>query len=339
LGGDCPQATTDTATIVNSTFAENVAFNQVTGEAVAEPAATGGGIYNKWVTLDMKHSTVSKNTAKVADTDGFALGAGIYLSPSLCDRPDPEPDIDLTFATLNHTISAANSFTGSSGQNVGIDVNGEFETASKYNFIGIGLGASGFDDATNIVGTETNPERAGLAALEDNGGPTWTMELSCESAPVDQGTSSNTIVEWDQRGDPYHRLVNDNVDIGAYELQTSCIPPPDFPAPHFGFDHLPLNASIPLPHHFDSTDAPRDDGHVQRESASVRRGSPTPPLHVTEGLPSQAESLFSPPVLPFLAGSETLADHFAVFPTDFPELSLLGFRIDPNHRTEKEARR
>jgi hypothetical protein len=71
----------------------------------------------------------------------------------------------------------------------------------------------------------------------------------------------------------------------------------------------------------------------------VRRGSPTPPLHETEGRPSQAASQFSFPGSLFFVTSGNTADSFAVFPTDFPELSLLGFTIDPNHRTVKEARR
>lgn len=85
-------------------------------------------------------------------------------------------------------------------------------------------GSSGFTNGAggNIVGTPGNPINARLAPLADNGGPTLTHALRCDSPAIDAGTVSGAPVA-DQRGQSRNQDGNgDNVsavDIGALESQ------------------------------------------------------------------------------------------------------------------------
>ena len=59
-----------------------------------------------------------------------------------------------------------------------------------------------------------------LSPLANNGGPTATHALSFDSPAVDMG-NDNAAVGYDQRGIGYPRTIGANVDIGAFEADTS----------------------------------------------------------------------------------------------------------------------
>src|SRR5207244_12433121 len=64
-----------------------------------------------------------------------------------------------------------------------------------------------------------------LGPLQDNGGPTFTHALLSGSPAIDSGDPSfdpyafNPPLLYDQRGDGFARVVNDRIDIGAFEVQ------------------------------------------------------------------------------------------------------------------------
>jgi len=57
-----------------------------------------------------------------------------------------------------------------------------------------------------------------LAPLADNGGPTQTHALLAFSPAVNAGDPTFTSPSnFDQRGDPFDRVVGGRIDMGAYE--------------------------------------------------------------------------------------------------------------------------
>ncbi|HSS06655.1 MAG TPA: choice-of-anchor Q domain-containing protein, partial [Rhodanobacteraceae bacterium] len=56
-----------------------------------------------------------------------------------------------------------------------------------------------------------------LAALKDNGGPTFTHAILPGSPGIDVGDGTGLAV--DQRGGGYVRVMGANADIGAFEWQ------------------------------------------------------------------------------------------------------------------------
>jgi hypothetical protein len=61
-----------------------------------------------------------------------------------------------------------------------------------------------------------------LGPLQDNGGPTFTHELSSGSPAINAGDPNFTPPpNYDQRGPGYPRVVNGRIDIGAFEVQAT----------------------------------------------------------------------------------------------------------------------
>jgi hypothetical protein len=143
----------------------------------------GGGVYNGG-TLTLTNSTL---VANVVDT-----GGGIYNAGTLF---------------LRHTILAHNG--GSQGPDLWGSV-----TSLGHNLV---LDPS---DAQGLVKTDLVNIDPRLGPLQDNGGPTLTYALKCDSPAIDAGDPEFTgPPRYDQRGDGYNRIANGVVDIGAYEVQ------------------------------------------------------------------------------------------------------------------------
>ena len=69
-----------------------------------------------------------------------------------------------------------------------------------------------------------------LGELADNGGPTWTHALLPGSPAIDAGDPAFAPPPfYDQRGVGYPRVVNERIDIGAFELGTGNEPGPGGP--------------------------------------------------------------------------------------------------------------
>jgi hypothetical protein len=192
FGGGMENESKGPVTMTNCTIAGNSAANGggignlgtliLTNCTLAgNSGAFGGGIYNDG-TLGVTNCTLSTNSA--------VFGGGVY---------------NLGALAIGNTIIA--------GNNASVfppDVDGKV-TSNGFNLIGNTSGASGF------VATDLLNQNPLLGALQDNGGPTQTMALLPGSPAIDAG--SNALipagVTTDQRG--FARIVDDVVDIGAFE--------------------------------------------------------------------------------------------------------------------------
>jgi hypothetical protein len=155
----------------------------------------GGGLYIAGGTVSINNSTIADNTASGGSffSDGTGSGGGIYnaAGPGALqmhdtiladDTADAAPDLDGGFTSLGH------------------------------NLIGNSSGGSGFaaSDLLNV-----KPQ---LGPLQNNGGPTQTMALLPGSPAIDAGDNTGAPA-YDQRGPGFPRIVNDTIDIGAFEVQ------------------------------------------------------------------------------------------------------------------------
>ena len=162
----------------------------------------GGGIhvYPGGGTLDIHHSTIANNTATVA-------GGGLHF------RSGPG-----TVASVTNSIIASNvTFTMQQP-----DISSAYLSTASHNLIGNGSGGNILNQVMgNIVGTDAVPVDPGLASLADNGGPTLTHALLSSSPAINAGDPSFAAPpQFDQRGEPFRRVANARIDIGAFESQT-----------------------------------------------------------------------------------------------------------------------
>ncbi|HEY0347214.1 MAG TPA: choice-of-anchor Q domain-containing protein, partial [Pyrinomonadaceae bacterium] len=188
-----------TSTITNSTLSGN----SISGGGSVN---FGGGIYRSSGTLTLTNSTLSGNSVSGGIGND---GGGIYNNSGATPK------------ALN-TIIAKNTAGN------GPDVNGTF-TSLGHNLIGISNGSTGFTNGQNgdRVGTTAAPIDPLLAALGNYGGPTQTIALLPGSPAIDAG--DNCVTQASHCGDASisqigtdqrtlaNRMVNGNVDIGAFE--------------------------------------------------------------------------------------------------------------------------
>ena len=195
--------------VVNSTISGNTA------------GFAGGGVYwlgGELASLTFGHSTISQNSAR--------LGGGVFVAAGA--------------ASLDHAIVAQNI-----GQ-VAPDITGlfGFTIDARYSLVGSNAGSGlteapvGAPDANgNLVGGPSFASiDAGLLPLADNDGPLLrdgsrlqTHALMAVSPAVDAGDAASVagvdgVPEFDQRGAPYARVVDGDlddvprIDIGAFEV-------------------------------------------------------------------------------------------------------------------------
>ena len=223
-----------TLTINNSTLSGN-----------STGASGGGGIFNDGAfgstTLTVNNSTISGNSA-----GDFGGGAGIYnhgyqgsatLTINNCTVSGNSAGQAGGGGIYNNNIGASGSATvtirdtilktGASGGNI-------FNDSGTVTSLGYNLssdpaggdgttGPGGFLNATGDI-RNTDPM---LGPLQDNGGPTFTHELLTGSPAIDAGDPSFTPPpDYDQRGPGFPRVVNNRIDIGAFEVQASPTPTP-----------------------------------------------------------------------------------------------------------------
>jgi len=171
-----------TVSIVNSTFTDN----HVPG--VSAIVNNNGG------TLELTNSTITENSGYGAalfnSEDSTATVASTIVANNLAELPEEEGKDDI----LGNYISQGN------------------------NLIGTTQGGSGFDNESDLVGTEGNAMDPKLGELQDNGGSTQTIALLEGSPAIDAGSNPNNL-ETDQRGEGFNRTVGEGTDIGAYEVQ------------------------------------------------------------------------------------------------------------------------
>jgi CSLREA domain-containing protein len=209
---------TETTTITNSTISGNSA------------ARSGGGIYNFEGLTVIRHSTITNNTAPVGQGSGVA---------SFSDNA--------TRTEVHSTIIAGNT---NSNVDFVFDVTNSFQS-NGYNLIGAGNATGEFVEPGDQTGV-TNPM---LGPLADNGGPTMTHALLAGSPAINTGdptavAGAGGVPVDDQRDNPFSRVNNGRIDIGAFE---SSIPSPlvvdtlaDENDGYFGTGDLSLREAIGL---------------------------------------------------------------------------------------------
>jgi hypothetical protein len=170
------------------------ATSTVTDSTISGNSGCGiyNGAYESSLTLTVTGCTITGN-----------LGTGHLEGGVVIDGP-------LVVANLRNTIVAGNTADGFP------DVNGAINSQG-HNLIGDGTGGSGYD-ATDLVGTSSNPIDPKLGPLADNGGPTQTMALLPGSPAINSGDNTDAPA-FDQRGPGYARIVNGIIDIGAFQFQ------------------------------------------------------------------------------------------------------------------------
>ena len=203
-GGGLYLGANGTATLTNCTVSGNNAFE-------------GGGIINETdATATLNSTTISGNTgglgggvlsfgtlalnqSTIAANDAYIFGGGLFSVNGIATT------------TLSNTIVAGN--TASSVP----DVTG-IVTSLGNNLIGDASASSGWI-ASDLTGTTLAPINPLLAPLGNYGGPTETMPLLPGSPAIAAGNLDLIPpgATTDQRGEP--RLLNGNVDIGAFESQ------------------------------------------------------------------------------------------------------------------------
>jgi hypothetical protein len=206
-------------TISNSTLSGNSA------------TGNGGGVYNEYSgTLTVSNSTLSGNSAVYE-------GGGIYNDST---SPVTLTNVTLTANRANiaggrwrgggllvysgspvvlHNALIADNFNVATGTTRD-DVFGALNPTGDYNLIGDGSGMTGLTNGVNgnLVGGATTPIDPLLGPLQDNGGLTLTPALLAGSPAIDAGNNAYAT-DWDQRGEGFPRIVNDIIDIGAFEYQ------------------------------------------------------------------------------------------------------------------------
>ncbi|MGF1673455.1 MAG: choice-of-anchor Q domain-containing protein, partial [Rivularia sp. (in: cyanobacteria)] len=224
------------ATIVNSTFSGNTAKN-------------GGGIRND-DNLTLINSTLSGNTASES-------GGGLVntVNPSNPFNPALGGKSTISNSTITNNTAQNTSGNDSTSQvgggiaNFGITnisnsivaantrnddfINLAFGniTSGANNLIGNGNGVIGFI-SSDIIGTINAPIDPLLSPLQDNGGATQTHKLLKGSPAINAGSNTNLaldtfdlngngntteLIPFEQRGVGFERIVDNTVDIGAYE--------------------------------------------------------------------------------------------------------------------------
>lgn len=189
--------------------------------------AYGGAIANNAATVNVKHSTLSLNNAQAGNT-------GVN-TPGVNKPPQPVAEgtgggirVGPGSVTLENTIIAVNTAANGLGDTTGAPTPGPnvdgAVTSNGHNLLGIATEATGFTGPGDQTGA--NPM---LAPLADNDGPTQTMALTPGSPAIDAGVAAGA--SFDQRGKPRtyddpgvaNAATSDGTDIGAFELQPSCI--------------------------------------------------------------------------------------------------------------------
>jgi hypothetical protein len=189
--------------------------------------AYGGAIANNAATINMKHGTLSLNNAQAGNT-GVNQGGANKPPQLVAEGTGGGIRVGPASVTLENTIIANNTAANGLGDTTGAPTPGPnvdgAVTSNGHNLLGTATEATGFTGPGDQTGADPL-----LAALADNGGPTETMALSPGSPAIDAGVAAGA--SFDQRGKPRtyddpgvaNAATSDATDIGAFELQPSCI--------------------------------------------------------------------------------------------------------------------
>ena len=222
-----------TLSIVSSTVSGNIAggisgggggiFNGgtltiVSSTVSANTASTGGGLHNSTaagITATITNSTFSGNAASAYGGACFNGGTLQITHSTVSDNSASIAGGILVFGPLQIGSTILNK--GDSGKN--IDSFGEVTVTS----LGYNLSSDDGSGHLTATGDQINTDPL-LGPLQDNGGPTLTHALLPGSPAIDAGDPNFAPPpDFDQRGAGFDRVVNDRIDIGAFEVQTQTV--------------------------------------------------------------------------------------------------------------------
>jgi hypothetical protein len=169
----------------------------------------GGAIYFDDGSVTITNSTLTGNSANIAGAIGINAddaGESLTIRNSIVagNTADTNPDFTApgnpgTNLVVDHSLIGRNDGTSLTATGTTPGANG--------NLIG-----------GNNSGAAINPQ---LAPLANNGGPTLTHALLSNSPAINKGSNALVAgVTTDQRGNPFARIFDPTVDMGAYERQT-----------------------------------------------------------------------------------------------------------------------
>lgn len=168
----------------------------------------GGGIMFGGISNTIANSTISLNSSPRAGGISVNNASNLVMSH--------------TIVAGNMLVSGAHDFNAATGT-----PNVSFSLIGSNAGNGLTPAPVGSPDSHgNLIGDSTTGSLIDpkLGPLADNGGPTKTHALLAGSPAINSGDLSavagaNGVPLYDQRGEPYGRVFNGRIDIGAFEYQ------------------------------------------------------------------------------------------------------------------------
>jgi CSLREA domain-containing protein len=215
---DIQSATIDSSTINNNTAARDGGGVLARGSATFNNSTLsqnyakgdGGGIWAMG-NQTIAHSTVYQNRADQA-------GGGVFVAANT--------------ATIRNSIIASN--TGPLGRDLSGLLGAMLDV--RYSLIGSNQGSGLTPSPTNapdangnFIGGTTTMFSPSLEPLASNGGPTMTHAPMPGSRVINAGDPAAVpgavgVPQFDQRGQPFARVVGGRIDMGAVESQGTVLP-------------------------------------------------------------------------------------------------------------------
>jgi len=221
-GAGINNSETGTLTLVNSTISGNQSYYE------------GGGIYNSG-TLNVSNSTIALNTAYLYEIDYYyndETGERVYYKTDIYQGSNEVFRGAGIYNTATGTATIKNSIIAGNNDNipgaVNPDVVGNF-ISNGYNLIGSRDGSTGFNASEQL---QVSISEVIDTVLRDNGGAVKThaliygspainggnnADVSADIADLDKDGNTSEKIPFDQRGKAYKRILDGQVDIGAYE--------------------------------------------------------------------------------------------------------------------------
>ena len=189
-----------TMTIVNSTISGNRLIGGLTNN--------GGAISNGSI-LTITNTTITDN-----EVTGVAAASGVVTVVG-------------GIAPLVRNSIIAGNRNNATIADVRREGGGTSFNSGGYNLIGNVGNVTNFTSTGDQTGTNVAVLNPQLAALANNGGPTFTHALLANSTAINAGNNSlaldanNVALTTDQRGAGFPRISSNTVDIGAFEAQAA----------------------------------------------------------------------------------------------------------------------
>lgn len=226
-------------------FASTVSGNQILPRDTPDMYAAGGGLYSagvdtnpgvtsKYSTISDNHSAyfgggiVSQNAVQLGDTtisgNVAAYGAGGVLSWNGATKV-----FNSTITgNVSHELEGGGLVCLGTAELQSSILFGNLAQAGNADFFS--YNATTANSANNIIGdagslsipADTMHADPQLGPLQNNGGFTLTHAISPGSPAIDTG--NNVLpTDWDQRGEPFSRVMGSAPDIGAIEYNNDII--------------------------------------------------------------------------------------------------------------------